>query len=472
MSPCRDYGSRLHSIPVIAWPSPATRSLASVLSCLANSPAGLSATPRRCILNRCVVVVGGAAKEFALRLAIAAFPGVSHLCDQTKTAAVGHDPALRAAYLLGRHPAVLEIWLEFLRGIASDPIIPWESPFDEWWPAPDETPWELEDFNDALCELAALPGVDIAALVELHRSWDRLTDRCSEMAEMVEVDNREEVENLYWAAVKDSMATQRWAQRLIPPGSELSAWLRFGASLGQLILRGLQDRPEVDVPSIEIPGMLGAASSADTELRATTELQRKVRLLDEAQQELSRLTAGNVDCYSPVQQALSAAFLAAGGSLANIAQLRSDLTDAAVGLDNQLREAFSASVPVQPLLEINDPGNAMVFLGERFTYSQFPSDTKGGLECFLVMARKPGQKFTYEELKQATNRECEEQQLHAYMSRFRSVVKSAINRYLANHSGELARDAGRAFIRAWRGRGRGPQRGYMCTLNPRLIRYL
>ncbi len=359
------------------------------------------------------------------------------------------DPYRLAAYLVGRHPGVVQAWQVNLRECAHAGT-DWVAikPMYELWPEIDEEPAELEEFDDALRELAVDRKADVGILVELHRAWDTLTRCCSDIVDAVSVDDRPAVMELTANADFEYRAVVRLSDLLVRAIPDLGAIQRLGAKIGDALAWGTETNWFTE-EGYDLP----VKQDLPPDLRELPAVLDTITMLDSLAEELTRTDLLRQMCP---------------GNPVGI-----EVAKQLISLDRTIRDSLQRPEPSEPILEIDEQREALVFLGRTISYSRFAErNASGGLRMFLAMAKQPGVKLTYMELQEAAGVVVDDKQVVGYLSRVRSILTRTSGKNAAESSKfPRSRRTDRVFIKQHRKRA-GSEAGYSLDIPPSRVRIL
>jgi hypothetical protein len=347
---------------------------------------------------------------------------------------------------MGRHPGFVRAWQVNLQECAHLNIA-WNAieAFRELWPEIEEEPAELEGFDDALRELTMARKVDIGILVELHRSWDSLHRTSAEIVEAVSVDDRAAVVELSDHAEFEYRTVNALSELLLRGQRELHAFQQLGAKIGRAMDWGARST------------WMAEEYYLPTQRDLPPALERSPELLDSFA-ELDKL-AIEVGRGNPI-------FNMGPGK-----PVGERIAELLVTIDRLIQRLLQGPEASAALIEIDEQRETLVFLGCSLSYSDFRGkelNASGGLAMVVAMARRPREKFTYDELREEAGIVVDDRQIPVYFSRFRKVLTNKLNQNAAS-STECTpfRRIGR-LIKHHRER-KGVKAGYSLDVDPRLV---
>jgi len=144
-----------------------------------------------------------------------------------------------------------------------------------------------------------------------------------------------------------------------------------------------------------------------------------------------------------------------------------------INLDKIVRDSLQRPEPPEPILEIDEQRETLVFLGRTFSYSCFAKEfANGGLRMFLAMAKQPSVKLTYKELQEAAGISVDNKQVVGYLCRVRSILTRTLRNSAAESSKfPCSRRTDGAFIKHYRSRA-GSEARYSLDISPTRVRIL
>ena len=367
--------------------------------------------------------------------------------DQDGVANIGENSVAEwAGYTLGRNLHSVRGWQTQLWRIAGDPDCPWDvlPPNDLFCSTCDEPPSDrFEEIDVALRELALLHCVYASVLVEVHRSIDKLHATCCETSQFVREDERQTVYDLFWESHSVWDEAVKLSQACLADRDAESSW-GLGAAIWDLLRTMLlTDEPHVYRPVLD-------KVVFHIEQKDGVEVPPKLRELQERVAEFPE-----------------------HHSLATLGQVQSDLTTELVALDENLRSTFAKRQCSTPLIVFDDATECLKICGERFDFTEF-RQAKGGLDCMRVLVQHPGRPISASFIIENADITIEPEQLGPYFSRFRGVVKSAVESWsdgiVDPEKRKIAQLAFVISVRQKRGSHKGPV--YKLDLPPKHVRHI
>ena len=288
--------------------------------------------------------------------------------------------------------------------------------------------------------MAITAPINAPVLVELHRLLDYLTTSSSTMAEMVGENDRESIEDCWWYNYGCWKDVQKLVVRLLEHRAGFQ-WIELGSAIGECV---------VDITIDDFfPGNFGRLSAL-ANLCPVPEVKKKL------------------DAVIAFGEALRDKFDD------DPYRLGPKLTAKLGDLDNEILTLLRGGLAPDPLVVIDEPHEELMFLGRRFCFKDFQAaNATGGLRCYLVLASRPQAWITRSELLRIAGLAADEETLTGYISRFRNVLKPAIEECMPKVNPDQQRLIGRAFIETRRGnQDNTVKAAYRLRAGPRQIQFL
>jgi hypothetical protein len=294
----------------------------------------------------------------------------------------------------------------------------WEFPYTIFGASFNLPPLDrIAEVNEALRSLVLGGFVVGASLVELHRALESATEGCVSVAELAEVDHREEVYEACWSASYDLLVVKQFEERLLtrdagPPAT----WRHFGDQLGSVLCFLLRSADPLDSPEIITPFIdLGRRLLPPVHINPVADLIPR----------------------SSVRR-----------SLVQIWETSKKLISAIDQLDRLVTENLEKDIAAEPYIVLDDERRVVVFLGADIPFKDFEmANASGGLAMLRVLKDQPGRPLKSSELVERAGLGIEPNGASAYLSRFRIVIRKTETQWPdIARSDPLQRMANCAFI--------------------------
>jgi hypothetical protein len=147
-------------------------------------------------------------------------------------------------------------------------------------------------------------------------------------------------------------------------------------------------------------------------------------------------------------------------------------------LDKCIYQYLQKPVSAKHYLVFDDKNRTVTFFGIEISFDDFPAKAKGGLKVLRVLAQHPGEPLSASQLIEASDLAVEPNQLVAYISRLRQVLKKKIGENEDRWPIELRRESRKTkfcFIlpnRTARKRAAGKDPVYELALPPDRVKYI
>lgn len=317
------------------------------------------------------------------------------------------DVAQLAAYNLGRSLKALPSWQTVLWRISLTPERPWslDDPNRIFVRSFDESPGDFVSMiRESVQALALHDLLNGAALVELHRLIDVLAADCEEMINLVAINDREGIVELFWSSAPDCDLAFQFAELCVKHSRSLD-YFRLGCSVANLLHWGC-NFADVETAQVTIHEII-----KHTETIGLDQEQVGLQVIhDRLSEMLNR--ADEVD-----------------------SSLRREVVSSALKFEEGLRSAYVDAADLKPIIEVVDTAELIFICGERVPFSEF-SDPKArvGLRLFLALAKHPEKFLSTTEIQAATGIRREHEGIKEYVSACRAVIRNCVGTSLLEES--------------------------------------
>ncbi len=310
--------------------------------------------------------------------------------------------AARAAFHLGRNPYLVRLWQRFAideAGLGSQQEFPCSV-----YPVVGQ----IHEFPDplfhvvdgALHELAVAGSLTPTILIEIRRRLDRLELGCREMYRLLRQNTQDSVSKTFWELGWDYDRLTELLDHVLPSNSDLTAW----KDLGVLIGSGYMDVYLFTLWPWRLESLGSLVSSELQELQVHVDLLRQLDLKADPAWRVHGIEAPGWSLFEEVKETLK------------------KLDDAAVRLLDTVE-------PDAPLIVINEQARCLTFLGEELRFSAFKARARGGLKCYIELARSPQTEVSYSDLTERAGLTVEPERLREYFSGFWKELSGPAKRF-------------------------------------------
>jgi len=341
---------------------------------------------------------------------------------QAEATVVAGAAEMRAAYIVGRNPYLLQGWVQSVGEIAghgNDRPWEWEYPHTLFGDSFSDWPgYFYSDLNDAMRTLVTAHLVDPAVLVEMHRELDIVCQDCTDVAYYASADLREKINEVFWPALRSISIAASMGEHLIVNGPErVHALQRLGNYIGKLLadLAYYWDyQPFIPV------------------LRKTTALAIELFAPE------TPAIVGLQKLFPVVDKPCLAVPWASRKELLKCLEL----------LDGWIIDQNPVPESVEPYIILDYRQQKLTFLGVEIPFTEFAkANAQGGLEIMRVLIRCPGTPIAVKDIIAKSNSSADAAQIYAYLARFRSVLRGS-KRFWPTHivNGRMYKSANNGFM--------------------------
>lgn len=322
------------------------------------------------------------------------------------------DKAAWAAYVFGHHPTLIHVWqLQVMEVLQEKLPRTVDGVWKYYWPDLDSlSPYGetlIEQFEDALDELALAKEVDSAVTIQIALALRRLSEACSGLNEAFFA---EDVDAAWWYLLRGEKYCEklsRLSAAALDLRGTLEGWRHLGATVSQAIESyQIYDEESLFSAIVSCEKCLG-------KLGHVNEVQQLRREFD------TLASTSDTACMSTL--------------------LRTYVT-----LDQSILDVLSNAQDVEPWIVVNYVSKELVFFGERIPFSDF---TPQQLALLLALIDFPGKTQDLNSLAKRANAErADEKTVGEQLSRIRGILRHAAQAHAERTTGVPKGVASKAFI--------------------------